>query len=92
MKFFAYILQNDSVGRRYVGHTDDLARRLAEHNGTGDNPRRYTGKFPGEWRLVHQEEFASRAEAMSREKWLKSGVGRAWLDGLLGRASPPKAD
>jgi putative endonuclease len=29
---------------------------------------------------------------MAREKWLKSGAGRRWLDSTIGRASPPQAD
>jgi hypothetical protein len=29
---------------------------------------------------------------MQRERWLKSGIGREWLDTTLGRASPPQAD
>jgi putative endonuclease len=33
--------------------------------------------------LVYQEEFASRAEAMRREKYLKSGKGREELRGKL---------
>jgi predicted GIY-YIG superfamily endonuclease len=42
--------------------------------------------------LVYIEEYLTRAEAMAREKWLKSGVGREWLKVKLGRASPPSAD
>jgi putative endonuclease len=29
---------------------------------------------------------------MKRERWLKSGMGRQWLNEKLGRASPPQAD
>ena len=87
-----YVLINRAAGRRYVGQTDDLSRRLAEHNGASTNARRFTGKYPGEWQLLHQETFSTRSAAMRRERWLKSGVGRAWLDAEFGRASPPKAD
>ena len=31
------------------------------------------------WELVAREEYKSRAEAMRREKWLKSGVGRKYV-------------
>ncbi|WP_146660582.1 GIY-YIG nuclease family protein [Anaerohalosphaera lusitana] len=90
--FYVYVLKNDSIGKRYVGQTNDLHRRLAEHNGSSLNPRRYTNKFPGKWVLVHCESYQSRSEAMQREKWLKSGAGRQWLDEQIGRASPPQAD
>jgi putative endonuclease len=85
LSFHVYVLVNDAARRRYVGQTDNLARRLLQHNGLSDNPHRYTRKFPGVWRLIHTEEYASRAEAMRREKWLKSGIGRAWLDEQFGR-------
>jgi putative endonuclease len=92
LQYFVYVLVNESAGRRYVGQTDDLSRRLAEHNGQSANSRRYTRKFAGVWRLIHSEEFATRSAAIRRERWLKSGVGRAWLDEQFGKASPPPAD
>jgi putative endonuclease len=93
LKFTVYVLVSDSTGRRYVGQTEDLERRLAEHNTPAHNVRKYTSRNAGPWRLVFSEEYATRAEAMRREKWLKSGVGRQWLQVTLnGRASPPQAD
>ena len=87
-----YVLVSESTGRRYVGQTDDLERRVAEHNTPAHKPRKFTSKHPGPWKLVHQEAHPTRAQAMRREKWLKSGVGRQWLDQGIGRASPPQAD
>ena len=87
-----YVLVSQSTGRRYVGQTDDLARRLAEHNDPTRNVGKYTTRNKGPWSLVHDESLATRAEAMRREKWLKSGVGREWLDKVSARASPPQAD
>ena len=91
-QFWAYVLINRQAHKRYVGHTDDLERRLDQHNGSSDNPRRFTRRYPGQWELLYSEEFQTRSEAIKREKWLKSGVGRAWLDKRFGPASPPKAD
>ena len=90
--FHVYVLVSELSDKRYVGHTDDLDRRIAEHNDPSHNPRKYTSRNPGPWRLVHSESFETRSEAMKREKWLKSGVGRAWLNSEIARASPPKAD
>jgi putative endonuclease len=92
LSYFAYVLFNETANRRYIGQTDDLNRRLAEHNGASNNSRRFTRRYPGEWRLLHHETFPTRSEAVRRERWLKSGVGRAWLDAEFGRASPPQAD
>ena len=30
--FYTYILESAETGRRYIGQTDDLRRRLSEHN------------------------------------------------------------
>ena len=80
MPFFVYVLESESTGRRYIGQTDDLARRVAEHNDPAHNTHKYTTKHLGPWKLVHQEVFDSRSEATRRERALKSGQGRQWLD------------
>ncbi|MGE0688090.1 MAG: GIY-YIG nuclease family protein [Dehalococcoidia bacterium] len=66
--FIVYVLRNPA-GRLYIGQTSDLPRRLQQHlNGES----RWT-KSHGPWTLVHSEEFDTRAEAMTREKQMKSG-------------------
>ena len=87
-----YVLQSETTGRRYTGQTDDLDRRLAEHNNATENRRKHTSRQAGPWKLVHKELYETRAQAMSRERWLKSGVGRRWLSEQLVGASPPQAD
>ncbi|MCK4873610.1 MAG: GIY-YIG nuclease family protein [Phycisphaerales bacterium] len=77
MPFFVYVLRSDSTGRRYVGQTSDLQRRVAEHNDHDHNPSKFTSRNPGPWLLVYSEQRATRSEAMQREKWLKTSVGRA---------------
>ncbi len=87
--YSAYVLRSLSTGRLYVGSTEDFARRLDEHQ---RGAARYT-RGRGPWKVVLVEEFATRAEAMRRERALKSGQGRAWLQQQShGRAGPPEAD
>ncbi len=83
-----YVLQSESTGRRYVGQTADLERRLAEHNDPEHSPSKFTTKHAGPWTLIHHEEYATRSEAMQRERWLKTRSGRRWLNNRGGRASP----
>ena len=90
--FYVYVLISRTAAKRYVGQTNDLARRVGQHNDPEHNRCKFTTKHPGPWELVYHEEFDTRSEAMKREKWLKSGIGRKWLDITIGRASPPKAD
>ena len=92
MSFYVYVLESESTGRRYVGQTGDIDRRLAEHNDPAHSAGKYTTKQAGPWRLIYRELYGTRAEAMRRERWLKSGAGRDWLARTIGRASPPQAD
>ena len=69
MPSFVYVLGCRTPDRAmtYVGWTTDLARRLAEHN-AGKGARTTKGRV---WVLLHSEQFATRAEAMRREWYLK---------------------
>jgi putative endonuclease len=70
--FWVYVLRSLSTGRLYTGSTSDLPRRLDEHQtGTSFSTRR---ERP--WELAHREQFATRAEAVRRERYLKTGRGR----------------
>ena len=71
-----YVLES-ADGRFYVGQTDDLNRRVAEHNAPDDG-RKFTHKG-GPWRLVWQESHPTRAEAMRRERFIKSRKSAAWI-------------
>ena len=77
--FFVYILRSVQVDIFYVGHTDDLAKRIREHQ-TGRSP--YT-RTRGPWELVHVEVFSTRAEAMKREREIKSRKSRRYIETLV---------
>ncbi len=68
--FWAYIVQNPN-GRFYVGHTDDLAARIASHNRTDKISGKFTRKN-GPWNLVWCEEHSDRSSAMRREREIKT--------------------
>jgi putative endonuclease len=50
-------------------------KRLEEHNSGLSN---YTSKHIP-WKLVLFEEHSTKKEALKREKWYKTGVGRDWI-------------
>ncbi len=83
MSFWVYILQSETSGRLYTGQTSDLEGRLKRHNAHESGSSRYTHKQEGPWRLVHSEEYATRSEAMKRERFLKSGQGREWIQAAM---------
>ncbi len=72
MGYIVYILRSKRDGRLYVGQTNDLQRRLAQHNTPAG--KTYTSKR-GPWALVHEESHGDRISAMAREKFLKSVAG-----------------
>ncbi len=75
--FWVYILEN-ADGKLYIGQTDDLERRLGEHN----SPEAGSGKFThknGPWKLAWQEMHPSRASAMARERFIKSKKSAKWI-------------
>jgi len=69
MDCFVYVLGTRGNKRTltYVGWTNDVARRLKQHN-AGKGARSTRGR---QWVLLHSEWFATRREAMSREWHLK---------------------
>ncbi|PIR94550.1 endonuclease [Candidatus Falkowbacteria bacterium CG10_big_fil_rev_8_21_14_0_10_39_11] len=77
--FFIYVIKSIRYGTRYIGSTKDIGVRIIEHN----NGRcRYTkGRKP--WILVYSEKYKTRNEAMKRERFLKSGQGRKYLDKVI---------
>ncbi len=67
MTFTVYVLQSETSGRLYIGHTQHLERRLSEHAvGQTQSTR---GRGP--WKLLHTAPFATRSEAMRFESRLK---------------------
>ncbi|MDO8505950.1 MAG: GIY-YIG nuclease family protein [bacterium] len=77
--YYIYIIQSVTHSTRYVGSAEIVVQRLKEHNA---GKCRYTsGRKP--WKLLYQEEYPTRSEAMNREKFLKSGQGRKFLDVLF---------
>ena len=67
MAFHVYVLRSLSTGRFYVGHTENLARRISEHN----KNRTTSIKNRGPWAFFYSEEYATRSEASRREREIK---------------------
>jgi putative endonuclease len=74
-KFYVYVIKSKE-GFLYKGMTDNLERRLIEHN---DKLLSFWTKRGTDWKLIYKEEYDNKTEALKREKWLKTGVGREYL-------------
>ena len=78
MSYFVYALKSEKDNTRYSGITSDLIKRLDAHN---KGYSRYT-KAHRPYQLIYFEELPDRIQAHKREKYLKSGFGRQFIDKL----------
>jgi putative endonuclease len=79
--FSVYILYSKAADKYYIGHTEDVQRRLFQHN----NPIRKS-KFTAKalpWNLItFFPFFHTRSEAMKAEKFIKAQKSRMFLEKL----------
>ena len=79
MDFFVYIIYSDSIDRYYVGQTEDLAKRLNDHQ-TGHSKYTKTGK---PWVLKWSRSFPTRSEAVKEETRIKKQKSRLFIESLI---------
>jgi putative endonuclease len=79
MSYFVYIIQSLKDNSFYIGSTNDLERRLSEHN---QGLSKYTSaKMP--WELVYTESFDDVTIARKREYFLKKQRNRVFYQKLI---------
>jgi putative endonuclease len=74
--YTTYVLYSDSYDKIYIGFTSDLTSRIKSHNEL--STKGCTVKYRP-WILIYHEVFATKQEAMKREKALKSHAGRDFI-------------
>lgn len=73
--WYVYIIRSiEFPDEEYIGATEDLKRRLPEHNA---GKSAHTAKFKP-WMLVWYCAFPDKMKALAFEKYLKSHSGRAF--------------
>ncbi len=75
MPFIVYVLESEKDGIWYVGFTENIERRLKEHN--SGRSKFTSGHFP--WKIIYIEEVSERVEARNREKYFKSAAGKRFI-------------
>jgi putative endonuclease len=95
MPFHTYILRSESTGQFYIGHTENLTKRIFERN----NNRTTSIKNRGPWKLFYSEVFDTRSSAARREREIKNMKSRIYIESLaerpdrigkVGGSSPPR--
>ena len=73
-----YILFSESLQQYYIGSTQDLTKRLNDHNSGWS---KHTSKGTP-WILVYSEAFTTRTEALRKENIIKKRGAKRFLQKL----------
>ena len=73
--FYVYVLQSQKDNNFYTGYTNDIKRRIKEHN-EGKNK---STKNRRPFKLIYWEGCLNQQDATSREKYLKSSWGKRYI-------------
>ena len=77
--YYVYVLLSERDGKFYTGSTNDLKRRLSEHNSGKVKSTLKRQPFS----LIYYEACKKEDDARRRERYLKSGMGKRYLRNRL---------
>lgn len=73
--FYVYCLESEKCDELYFGYTNDLKRRVKEHN----QKLNFSTKRYVPWKLIYYEACLNEEDAKRREKYLKTSQGRRMI-------------
>ena len=73
--YYVYVLRSMSDDGLYIGYSANLRKRFAQHI----DGRSFATSYRGPWKLIYYEGYVEQADALGRERYLKSGAGRRLL-------------
>ena len=79
MNFFVYILYSSKLDKFYIGHTNNLDRRIYEHNLGREN---FTRKGVP-WQVKFFRIYETKTEAAAEERRLKKCKSRKYLENYI---------
>ena len=77
---YVYVLRSVNDDGFYIGYSANLRKRFQQH-AQGDS---FASSYRGPWNLIYYEAYLEQADALGRERYLKSGAGRRFLKVQLG--------
>ena len=77
--YYNYVLQSKKDGKRYIGFTDDLRKRIKEHNKGLSKSTKNRRPFE----LIYYEACINKKDAIEREKYFKTMWGNNYLNKRL---------
>lgn len=75
MNYQVYLLYHSDYNVSYIGITNDIDRRLKQHNKIIKGGAKYTTRFTPKWGLVDITNFMSKSKALKLEYKLKKYSG-----------------
>lgn len=73
--FYVYVLMSSQNGQLYIGRTNDLKKRVKEHNqGLNTSTKPFTP-----WKLIYYEASIKQTDSIRRERYLKTTQGNRLL-------------
>ena len=79
MMHYVYVLRSITDDGFYIGYSANLRKRFEQHL-QGNS---FATSYRGPWKLIYYEAYLEQADALGREKYLKSGAGRRFLKAQL---------
>ena len=76
--FYVYVLRDPKSDKLYVGYSSDLRKRIKTHHTKGVKTTKHR-----DYGLIYYEAYIHRQDALGREKFLKGGSGRKYLNKQL---------
>ncbi|MFY8213632.1 MAG: GIY-YIG nuclease family protein [Flavobacterium sp.] len=81
-EFVVYILFSKRFNKTYVGFTSNLVERFKSHNQLSKTG--FTTKYRP-WEVIYVEFFYTKSEALLKEKFFKTGIGREIIKELINK-------
>jgi len=79
MNYYVYALKSLKDGRIYIGISENIVKRLEQHN--GGKTKSTKGYAP--WKIIFTRKANDRKHARELEKYYKSGSGKEKLKKLV---------
>ena len=77
--YYTYVLKSLKDGKFYTGYTNDLKKRITEHN----NGETFSTSYRRPFKLIYYEACLVEFDAKKREKYLKTSWGKHYLKSRL---------
>ncbi|MFH1597494.1 MAG: GIY-YIG nuclease family protein [Patescibacteria group bacterium] len=77
--YYTYVLLSFKDKKFYIGYTNDIVKRVRNHN----KGKVTSTKYRQPLKLIYYEACLNKDDAITREKYLKSGVGKRYIKNRL---------